>query len=92
MLNACYSHEDAPALLEAVPIVVGMASAVNDEAAIAFAASFYRAIGFGHSVSGAFAQGKVSIELDGLAGVDIPTLLCRDDVDPSSIFLIPTRA
>ena len=57
VLNACYSEKQAQAIAEVIDCVVGMSTAIGDEAAIIFAASFYRAIGFGRSIKEAFDQG-----------------------------------
>ena len=47
VLNACYSEAQAQAIAEAIDCVVGMTSAVGDDAAIEFATAFYRALGYG---------------------------------------------
>jgi hypothetical protein len=41
VLNACYAERQAEAISKYVPCVIGMSSAISDEAAIIFAASFY---------------------------------------------------
>ena len=66
VLNACYSRVQAEAITEIVDCAVGMNTAIGDKAAIIFAASFYRAIGFGRSVEQAFEQGKVALLLEGI--------------------------
>ena len=50
VLNACTSRPQAEALAETVECTVGMNRPIGDSAAIVFAASFYRALGFGRSV------------------------------------------
>ena len=65
-----------------------MKRAIGDTAAITFAASFYRAIGFGRSVQDAFDQGKAALMLEGIPEDTTPTLLVRHGVDPRSLFLI----
>ncbi len=47
ILNACYSKVQAEAIRQEIACVVGMNIAIDDTAARTFAASFYRAIGFG---------------------------------------------
>lgn len=54
VLNSCYSQDQAEAIIEKVPCVVGINSEINDEDAIAFAASFYGALGFSSTVQQAF--------------------------------------
>jgi len=87
VLNACYSKEQAEAIAEAIDYVVGMNTAIGDDAAIAFAASFYRAIGFGRSVKDAFNQGKVGLMLEGIEEESTPELFVRKDLESSSLDL-----
>jgi hypothetical protein len=88
ILNACYSSAQAEAVTEHIDCAIGMSDAIPDEAAIDFAASLYRAIGFGRSVQNAFEQGIVSLKLKRIAGVDLPRLHVRAGVDASQIVLI----
>jgi hypothetical protein len=88
ILNACYSKAQADAIREIIDCTIGMKSAIKDKAALTFSASFYRAIGFGRSVSDAFEQGRVALLLEGIPQDDIPQLLCKSGIDPSGIFLI----
>lgn len=88
ILNACYSLLQAEAITEVIDCVVGMNDAIGDEAAIKFAASFYRAIGFGRSVQEAFDQGKVALLLEGIPEDNKPELLMRAGVDPSRLILV----
>ena len=88
VLNACYSQIQAKAIAEVIDCVVGMSTSIGDEAAIIFAASFYRAIGFGRSIKEAFDQGKTAIMLEGIPEANTPQLLTRKGVDPASIVLI----
>ena len=88
MLNACYSRSQAEAIVQVIDCAVGMKTEIGDSAAIAFAASFYRAIGFGASVKDAFEQGRTALMLEGIPEEDTPTLLVRKGADPSSLFLL----
>jgi len=88
ILNACYSRSQATAITEVINCVVGMNNAIGDEAAIIFAASFYRALGFGRSVQEAFDQGKVALLLEGVPEENTPELLVRAGVNPSQVFLV----
>jgi hypothetical protein len=92
VLNACYSGEQAAAIAEEIDCVVGMTSPVLDDAARAFAASFYRALGFGHSVQAAFDQGALAVELAGIEGADVPRLLVRPGVSAGEVFVTPPAA
>ena len=87
-LNACYSREQALALVETVDCVIGMKESIRDDAATIFASSFYRAIGFGRSLQEAFDQGITSLLLEGIPQEDIPELLVKDGVDAKEVILI----
>src|SRR3954454_227609 len=58
LLNACDTLAQAKALTKAIDCTVGMSRPIGDAAAIAFAASFYRALGFGRSMKEAFELGR----------------------------------
>lgn len=88
ILNACYSRQQALAIVEVIDNVIGMKEAIGDRAAISFAASLYRAIGFGRSVQEAFEQGRVALMLEGIPEENTPELLTRSGVDPARVSLI----
>jgi hypothetical protein len=95
VLNACYSQSQAEAIATVVPCVVGMKDTIGDRAARVFAASFYGALGFGHSVEVAFKQGLARLKLEGIkvegkAQSDVPILITRSDVKASDI--VPVKA
>jgi len=83
VLNACYSRPQATAISEIIDFVIGMNDAIGDEAAITFAASFYRAIGFNCTVQEAFDQARTALLLEGILEEDTPELLVRPDADLS---------
>ena len=80
VLNACFSEAQARAVAEHVDCVVGMAVAVEDSGALAFAGAFYQALGYGESVQTAFDLGCNRIELSGSAQGDVPRLVTRSGV------------
>jgi hypothetical protein len=88
VLNACFSRSQADAIREIVDCTIGMNDEIGDEAAISFAASFYRAIGFGCSVGQAFEQGKAALMLEGIPEEHIPELLVRPGVDAFDVILL----
>jgi hypothetical protein len=88
VLNACYSHDQALAVAEVIDCVIGMSDRIGDDAARAFAASFYRALGFGRSVRSAFDQGLAAIALEGLGAEHVPRLLARAGVDPGTVYIV----
>lgn len=89
VLNACFSDSQARQLARHVECVIGMSAAVNDEAAIQFAANFYHAIAFGRSVKVAFELGCTALRLRRIPDAATPRLSCRDGIDPDSVFLVP---
>src|SRR3954453_16930945 len=92
VLNACYSRPQAEALAETIDCTVGMNRPIGDEAAIVFAASFYRAVGFGRSVKEAFELGKAALLLEGIPEDQTPELLTRSGVEAAGVILIPPPA
>lgn len=87
VLNACYSQPQAEAIAEHIDCVIGMSKAIGDEAAVDFAAAFYRALGFGKSIKVAFDLGCNQINLQGLNEQDTPKLLAKRR-DPKEIVLV----
>jgi hypothetical protein len=71
-----------------VPCAIGMKKSIGDRAALVFAASFYRAIGFGRSAKEAFDQGVAALMLEDIPEEGTPELLTQDGVDASKIVLI----
>ena len=88
VLNACYSQAQAQAITKVIDCAVGMGRAVDDREAIVFAASFYRALGFGRSVHNAFDQAKVALKLEGIPDAGRPQLLARAGVDPANVSVV----
>jgi hypothetical protein len=92
VLNACFSRPQAEAITEVIDCAIGMNRSIGDQAAIAFAAAFYQALGFGRSVKEAFESGKTALMLEGIPEEKTPELLVRKGINPSTIFLIePAR-
>ncbi len=87
VLNACYSRLQAEAIVEVIDCAVGMKKAIGDQAAIVFAASFYRALGFGRSVKEAFDQGRTALLLEGIPEENTPELLVKGGVTAAHVFL-----
>lgn len=87
VLSACYSDEQAKALLTHVGCVVGMRGTIQDEAARSFAVGFYGGLGELEPIAAAYAQGCAAISLEGLPDHDRPQLTVRADVDATSFAL-----
>ena len=88
LLNSCYSQIQAKVINEVIDYVIGMNAAVGDEAAIVFAASFYRALGFNRTVQEAFDQAKTALLLEGIPDQDVPVLLVRQGVSSARKILV----
>lgn len=91
LLNACFSRPQAEAITEQIDCAIGMKRAIGDEAAITFASSFYRAIGFGRSVQEAFDQGRVALLLEGIPEDKTPELLTKTGADAGRIVLVTSQ-
>ncbi len=89
VLNACYSDAQATSLIAHVDAVVGMAGAIGDAAARAFAVGFYGGLGEGESVLAAYEQAYAAIGLDDRLGRwrEQITFRVRDGFDAESIML-----
>lgn len=82
VLNACYSKDQAEAIARDIDCVVGMSSAIGDQAAIRFSTAFYQALAFGSSVGMAFNLACAQIDLEGLDEGSTPQLIAfRCDPD-----------
>lgn len=56
--------------------------------AITYAAQFYASTANGQSINSAHLAGKARLQLDGLAGPELPTLAWALDADPTAIILV----
>lgn len=66
VLNACYSENQANAISQYIPYVIGMKRAVGDQAAIKFSTGFYDALLAGESVEFAYGLGCNAIQMAGI--------------------------
>jgi GH24 family phage-related lysozyme (muramidase) len=64
LLNACYSEEQADAIVNHIDYVIGMNQEIRDDAAIAFSKGFYRALGYECSIEEAYEFGRNAIQLE----------------------------
>lgn len=88
VLNACFTASQAETIAEHVDCVIGAAREIEDEAALAFATAFYRAIAHGKSVGLAFELGRNEIGLRGLAGQNVLQLFCRRGIAAENVFIM----
>lgn len=84
VLNACYTETQAAAIAEHIDVVIGMSTAVSDEAAIRFAEGLYQKIFAGWSVKDAFDHGCAIVDASRLQEQDRPQLRCLNH-DPAQI-------
>lgn len=78
ILNACYSEEQAKAIAQHIPFVIGMSEAIKDKTAIKFAVGFYDAVGAGWPYVDAYEMGCSAIALEDILQEHIPKLHGRD--------------
>jgi hypothetical protein len=88
VLNSCHSTDQAAAIVDCVDCVIAMNDSIDDETARRFAASFYRALGFGRSVQHAFNQAVTSVAMEGLPDEDVPVLMVRTGVDANQVLVV----
>ncbi|MCB9544519.1 MAG: CHAT domain-containing protein [Myxococcales bacterium] len=88
VFNACDSLRAAAAVAPFVECAVGTTEPVGDRGAAAFAAAFYRGIGYGRTVAEAAELGRSAILAAGLAGADDLVLTPRTGVDPGRLVLV----
>lgn len=86
--NTCYSRRQAETVVEHVPAAIGMNTSIGDDAARVFAAQFYSAIGFGHSIGRAFQQAKAAVMLEGIPEEDTPQLFVAPGLDQNALVLV----
>lgn len=88
ILNACFSEALAEKIVRDISCVIGMRSAVYDDAAILFSKTFYEALGDGAALQEAFNTG-IHVVLSTCHGEDdIPQLFAKEGVDTSTFFLV----
>jgi len=85
LFNTCFSQATAKELAKYIDCTIGMSDSINDESAILFSASFYRALGFGKSVQQAYREAAAALILEGLPGAHLLELNARNGIDPSTV-------
>lgn len=86
--NACFSNEQAKAIVKYVDTAIGMNDSISDRAAQVFAAQLYSAIGFGLSISAAFNQAKAALMLEDIPEESIPELFVKDGLDANDVVIV----
>jgi hypothetical protein len=89
VLNACYSEAQAEAIVKEIDCAIGMSAPIGDDHAIAFAAEFYQALGYGKSVQDAYDLGVVRLIGEGVADAKAMVRLHkRKGAKPAEIILV----
>jgi hypothetical protein len=74
VLNACHTDDQAQAIAQHVPCVVGMRRQVLDKTAILFATGLYRALADGRTIRTAFELARNALDLHDVPDSDVPQL------------------
>ena len=91
VLNSCYSENQAKSIAQSIDCVIGMSNSVKDSAAIAFAGSFYLALGFGEDLKTAFDLGCLQIDIESLDQEGVPKIITRMGKDPNELFILSNK-
>jgi CheY-like chemotaxis protein len=75
VLNGCYSVEQAEAIAQYIPYVVGVSQEIDNKAAIEFVIGFYDALGAGRSIEFAYKCGCSTLHLIGISEKLFPKLV-----------------
>jgi CHAT domain-containing protein len=87
VLNACDTEQVAEALVQHVACAIGMREPIGNDAAIAFSAAFYQALGFDESVATAFRLGCNELELRRIPEEGTPSLKVKPGIDAEALIL-----
>lgn len=87
LLNACYTQKQAESIAKYIDCVIAMSSVVDDDAAIAFAATFYEALANGKDIKTAFKAGSLEIELEKHGKLNRPIILASKSRQENIIFI-----
>lgn len=77
VLNACYSRDQAKAISQHIPYVIGMSKEIGDRAAITFSVGFYKALAAERSIPEAHNFGCAELLLQGIQEHLTPILLTQ---------------
>lgn len=87
VLNACDSEPFARALVQHVECAIGMRQSIGDDAAIAFAVSFYQALAFNQPVKTAFQLACNELKIQQIPAEQAPSLKVMPGVDATKLVL-----
>ena len=83
VLNACYSEVQGDVIRREIDYVVGMSSAVDDNAAAKFSIAFYDALFAGTDFRTAFDLGCTALDLNKLPDADVPVFMTGSHLAPT---------
>ncbi len=89
VLNACYSDDQAEAIAQQIPVVVGMKGPVVDRAGVLFADGLYQAIGHDRTIEDAVALGRAAYELEGITATAEPQIKTKAGVNAATYVIRP---
>lgn len=89
VLNACHTREQATAIAQHVPCVIGMQREVLDKAAIQFSRSFYAGLAGGLTIGGSFDLALNGLDLHGFPDQDVPMLIARPAAAEQTVVTVP---
>lgn len=87
VLNACWSAEQANAIVSEIDVVIGMKQSIGDKAAINFASGFYQALGYGQNIKNAFELGCIEIDLALLGEDSTPKINFKEGINVDQLYL-----
>lgn len=86
--NTCFSFNQAREITRHINAAIGMNTSIGDDAARIFAAQFYSALGFGHSIYKAFEQAKGALMLEGIPEEQTPEIYNKETIDLQNLILV----
>ena len=92
VLNCCYSADQAGAIADHIPCVVGMNATIQDLPGRQFSSKFLQSLVLGNSVKKAFDLAKTELALIHPSLSAIPKLMTRAGVDPAKVYVVSRPA
>lgn len=86
LLNACFTRTQSQSIAQVIDYSIGTGKGIGDKAGVAFAGAFYRALGFGRSVRGAFESAKAELGLTRMPRTRGFELFARDGLGEDDSF------
>src|SRR6185312_10068388 len=86
LLNSCFTRAQARSLSDVIDYSMGTGKLIGDKAGVAFAGAFYRALGFGKSIKGAFESAKAELGLTKMPRTNGIELFVRQGISENDLF------